>query len=83
MGASQETIDILLSESGMTYAEAMDRYAAMTENSTKGMIENTEGMSEVMKEANRTWNSMIFNPITGEVNSNIAEVINVAVESES
>lgn len=83
MGASQETIDLLLSESGMTYAEAMERYAGMTENSTKGMIENTEGMTEVMKEANRTWNSMIFNPITGEVNSNIAEVVNVAVESES
>ena len=82
MGANDSVIEALLEGSGMTYAEAMARYAEITGQSKDGIIETTDEVSKAVDDANRTWNSMILDPISGEVNTNVGEVAKVASESE-
>lgn len=67
---------------GFERVELEEHWANMIADSRKGTIEITEDMTEAQKIAAQTWNSTVFNPITGEVTTNVKEAIKAASEGE-
>lgn len=69
----------------MTIKEAASRLEKSTEDvvkSNKTIIESTTDMSQKTIEANQTWNALVFDEKTGEVKTNLRDVITEASNSE-
>lgn len=69
----------------MTIKEAASRLEKSTEDvvkSNKTIIESTTDMSQKTIEANQTWNALVFDEKTGEVKTNLRDVIAEASNSE-
>ncbi|MGN8066472.1 phage tail tape measure protein [Lactococcus lactis] len=71
------------------YAESFDEALAKAGDASKKLGDNgkllakyTTGMSDDSKKANDAWNSIIFDPKTGEIKTNAPEVIAEAVKSK-
>ena len=82
-GLSYDELLTTQTASGLTFAELDEIYNERIRESRKGVIEITEEMTEAEVRAAEIWNSLIYNPITGEVNSNTEEVIAQAVSDET
>lgn len=83
LGGNDAEIAALLEGTGMSFTDAMARYYMMMNETADGFIEITDEMTAETQDASYRWNSLVWNPLTGEANSNIAEVVNVAVENTS
>ena len=71
------------------YGESFDEALAKAGDASKKLGDNgkllakyTTGMSDDAKKANDAWNSIIFDPKTGEIKTNAPEVIAEAVKSK-
>ncbi|WP_029344155.1 phage tail tape measure protein [Lactococcus lactis] len=71
------------------YGESFDEALAKAGDASKKLGDNgkllakyTTGMSDDSKKANDAWNSIIFDPKTGEIKTNAPEVIAEAVKSK-
>lgn len=82
---SVETQKHILSEMGLSYDELMAHLEMQNleiEQSNKNIIKSSSEASEEVRKANDTWNGMILDEKTGEVKTNLDQVITEASESE-
>ncbi|MCP8849189.1 phage tail tape measure protein [Latilactobacillus curvatus] len=84
-GESKEQISNDLLSMGYTYEQAAkivkDQSANMSK-STGLVAKDTAKMSKATEKANAQWNSLIFDPKTGELKTNAQEEVNKAAQSE-
>ncbi|ALV21065.1 phage tail tape measure protein [Carnobacterium antarcticum] len=75
----------MLADMGLNYDEIQARIELANQKidqSNQSMIESSKGASEEVREANEAWNGMILDEKTGEVKTNLDEVITEASQSE-
>lgn len=75
----------ILSDLGLSYDELMAHLEMQNleiEQSNKNIIKSSSEASEEVRKANDTWNGMILDEKTGEVKTNLDQVITEASESE-
>lgn len=80
-----ETQRKILADMGLTVEQVeayLEREQIAFENSNQQIIKSSDNASEKIKEANNTWNSLILDEKTGEVKTNLEEVISEASQSE-
>lgn len=80
-----ETQKKVLADMGLSYDEMqarLDLANQKIDQSNQSMIESSKGASEEVREANEAWNGMILDEKTGEVKTNLDEVITEASQSE-
>lgn len=84
-GESKEEISSDLLSLGYTYEQAAQIVADQSANMSKstGLVaKDTASMSKATAKANQQWNSLIFDPKTGELKTNAQEEVNKAAQSE-
>jgi len=80
-----ETQKKILSDMGLSYDEIqaqLDLANQKMDQSNKYIAKSSEEASEEVRKANDTWNGMILDEKTGEVKTNLTEVITEASQSE-
>lgn len=85
MGTDVGTMRLAFEDLGLSYDEVAARAnqsAEKTAESNSILAKSTEDMSQEMIVANEQWNSMVFDPKTGEVKTNAKEEIAAAAASE-
>lgn len=81
----QDFIKKEMSELGLSYDELTKRikgFANATEQSSSMIAKSVKGMSEEVASANLTWNSIVLDPKTGEIKTNVQEEIQKALQAE-
>lgn len=84
-GESKEQISNDLLSMGYTYEQAAKIVKDQSANMSKctGLVaKDTASMSKATEKANAQWNSLIFDPKTGELKTNAQEEVNKAAQSE-